>query len=701
MVRIGGLASGMDIDSLVSDLMKAERMPLDKLKQKKQTLEWQRDDYRSMNTLLLDFRSELTQMKLTTRYRARTTSSTNEERVTATASSAASQASYSISKVEQLASAATRINAGSISGSSTDKVDASQSLRSQQTKFGAGGSFTWEKGVVGRATLTANGTDATVEIGLKTGEKILTDKSGDMTVKVDGKAFNITTDPNKVLVDDEVFLSQDGKLTFKTAPKKDAVIKVDYIIDQKVETKTFTEATKEMQLSKAGLTDTDFSLKVTKGGTTTTYKLSGSADGEGYTQLAAEGSGEIIGKINLDMGKVIFDNEQAKDTVVEVTYKQDYAAFNITSHTSKGEVKEKFLIEASESMNQVINKVNSANAGISMFYDTFSDRISLTRTETGNFRGGDSSPTSPGTYDDATDSEIQTTGSFINDLLKFSNSTETGGENAVFTINGLSTERNSNTFEMNGVSFTLKQTFTDNTPVSISINNDSNKVFENIKEFVNKYNELIDKIQKKTSEDRYRSYTPLTDMQREQLSDKQQEQWEEKAKSGLLRRDPLLASVLTNMRMNFSQPVANDKVSGMFNQLAKLGITTTANYLEGGKLEISESKLRKAIEEDPESVENFFRGDGTTAGQKGVIQRLYDTVTGTMDQLKEKAGNSFSTLQQFAIGRTLRGLDSRIDSFEDRLTQIEDRYWRQFTAMEKAIQRSNEQSMFLMNQFGG
>ena len=63
VTRISGLASGMDIDTIVSDLMKAERIPLDKLNQNKQTLEWQRDDYRAMNTLLLDFRSTLTQLR--------------------------------------------------------------------------------------------------------------------------------------------------------------------------------------------------------------------------------------------------------------------------------------------------------------------------------------------------------------------------------------------------------------------------------------------------------------------------------------------------------------------------------------------------------------------------------------------------------------------------------------------------------------
>lgn len=72
-----------------------------------------------------------------------------------------------------------------------------------------------------------------------------------------------------------------------------------------------------------------------------------------------------------------------------------------------------------------------------------------------------------------------------------------------------------------------------------------------------------------------------------------------------------------------------------------------------------------------------------------------------MDKLKTKAGNSFSTNQQFTIGRELNDVGKRIDSFENKLKQVEDRYWRQFTAMEKAIQRSNEQSMFLMNQFSG
>ncbi|MFK2825522.1 flagellar filament capping protein FliD [Bacillus sp. B190/17] len=691
MVRIGGLASGMDIDSLVSDLMKAERMPLDKLKQKKQVLEWQRDDFRSMNTLLLDFRSELTQMKLTTKYRARTTSSTNAERVTATASSAAGQGSYSISKVEQLASSERVLNSGKIN------LDSSRGLYEQMTSETEIG--LWKQGAVETKSFVADGTKATFDLEIP-GDKFLDASS--WSVKVNGKGYKVLTDPTEWGNLDEtdnshVFIDGTGNVQFKQNVAKDSNVRIDYIAETKTDTITLAHDSKSIQLSKGSINAINsFVLKV-DGAQTKEYDVDN--DGNVFKKGSTDPNDKVgtldrkTGKIEFIDGKMDLPPKTETGTTgpkytVEINYNQNYTTFSLDTATSKGAMHETFIVQGNESLNQLSSRVNSSNVGINMFYDQQSGQMTLNRTETGKFA--------------KTGNDITAKGDFMEKLLKFDETAVvTAGTNADFTINGIKTNRSSNTFEMNGVTFTLKQKFEDNQPVSISINNDSNQVFENIKEFVNKYNELIDKIQKKTSEERYRGYTPLTDDQREQLSDKQQEQWEEKAKSGLLRRDPLLASVLTNMRMSFSQPVMNDKVSSVFNQMAKLGITTTGNYLEGGKLEINEAKLRKAIEEDPESVENFFRGDGTTEGQKGIVQRLYDTVNGTMDKLKEKAGNSFSTLKQFAIGRTLEGLNTRIDGFEGRLKQVEDRYWRQFTAMEKAIQRSNEQSMFLMNQFGG
>jgi flagellar hook-associated protein 2 len=699
MVRIGGLASGMDIDTIVGDLMKAERMPLDKLKQKKQTLEWQRDDYRSMNSLLLNFRTELTNMKLTTKYRARSVTSTNSDLVTATASSAATKGSYSIESVTKLAKAATKVSTDSMKASSTN-IDATKSIYSQQGSIAVGAGFNWSDGVIGSQTLKADGVQKEFNLSLTDGELVKLAESSKMSVKVNGKAYEIitadpVTNPTPTPGANQVLLGADGKLTFTDSIPKDATIKVDYILDKKIETKTLAAGTTDWQLSATLLSG--FSVDVTSEGATSTYNMSSTAVGDGYFALTDSSDPlKTIGKINPETGKVVFEPALSAESEFKASFTQRYSSFNLTTETSTGQKTEKFLVSANDSLNQVMNKVNDSNVGLTMFFDSFSGKVSLTRTETGDFNAGQLTRDT-----DLPVNQISAAGDFATEILQL-NSDPSYGENATFTINGMETSRSTNTFEMNGVTFTLKQTFENLAqPVSMSINNDTNQVFDNIKAFVDKYNELIDKVQKKTSEELYRSYKPLTDEQRETLSEKQQELWEEKAKSGLLRRDPILTSVLGSMRSNFYAPVQNADVNPIMNQLASIGIKTTANYLAGGKLEINEAELKKAIENDPQSVENLFRGTGTSFNEQGIVHRLYDTVNEAMDKLKERAGNTFSTSKQFALGRQMDNVENQIDRFESRLTQIEDRYWRQFTAMEKAIQKANSQSAYLMQQFSG
>lgn len=691
-MRIGGLASGMDIDQIVKDLMKAERMPLDKLKQKKQTLEWQRDDYRAMNTLLLDFRTELTQMKLTTKYRARSVTSSNEVLATATASSAASRGSYTISNVTQLATAAYRVS-GKVTGENGPKIDASKSLDSQTTNFAS--NISWKQGSVESKTLTGNGGTSGLNLDLeKSGVKILTDSISSMSVKVDGVAYEVVaeldTDPK--VSKNQVKIDETGNLEFGTTIKEGAIVKVDYVTDKKVEETTLDADATTFQLSKTNINiksdvnndgvvdENDIQFKLEIGGTSYSVDTNGNI-------INSENGNDVLGTFDNDKGIIHFNNKQTSGTTIKVTYTQNYTDFSVTSQTSKGEVKENFLIQSFETLNQVINRVNVSNAGVSMLYDTASDQISIMRKETGDF---------------STSEDMKLSGGIYSALKLDAPTVNQEGKNAEFTINGLTTSRSSNTFDMNGVTITLKKEGI-NESATLSINNDSNAVFDNIKSFVTKYNELIDKINKKVSEEKYRSYTPLTDEQREQLSDKQQELWEEKAKSGLLRRDSILTGVLSSMRQDFYSPVSNNETDPLYRQLASIGITTTANYLEGGKLEINEAKLKEAINNNPEAVEALFRGGGDSSveSEKGIIHRLYESVNGTMDKLKARAGNSFSTNEQFTLGKTLKNVDDQIDRFEDRLTQIEDRYWRQFTAMEKAIQQANSQSSYLMQQFSG
>lgn len=686
-MRIGGLASGMDIDTMVKDLMKAERIPLDKLKQKKQVLEWQRDDYRSMNTLLLNFRSELTTMRLSSTYRARGTTTTAESKVTASASSAASLASYTI-KVDKLATAATKVNTEGIS-KPNQKVDLNKSIKENESLFKS--AISWDSGSIESQTLTADTSRADFE--LKLSKDVTIDTPNGLNVKVNGLSYQVVSTFSADTSKREVKVDTNGKMTFNNTVAKDSSIKVDYIASHLVQQPTITQDTTTLTLSEdAKSTDSNItSIKINNVMYTVdpTDKVS-----------VKDANGSVVGTIDKTAGSINFNGLTiSSGQEVLINYEKEYSSFGIKTHDAKNQPNiEYFNISKTDTLSSVISKVNSSSIGVTMFYDSATDQMTLTRKETGNFNPLLST-------EDATnlenDQEIITSGVFINNLLKFDGATEQGGENAEFTLNGLATSRTSNTFEVSGVTFTLKQTHSaTETATTIGITNNSTQIFDNIKNFVTKYNELIAKIQGEVQEERYRTYTPLTDDQRETLSDKEQEKWEELAKSGMLRRDSTLTSLLSKMRNNFSNPVSNSDINPLYKQLASIGIKTSPNYLEGGKLQIDEAALKKAIEADPASVEKLFNATGTTDGEKGIAQRLTDTVNSSMEILKSKAGNSYSTNTQFEIGKLLNDVDKKISSFESRLTKVEDRYWSQFTAMEKAIQRSNEQMNQLLSYTG-
>ncbi len=514
-MRIGGLASGMDIDTIVSDLMKAERIPLDKIKQKKQILEWQRDQYRDMNKLLNELQTMAKDMNYEKTYVSKKTTSSNEGAVTATAFPSAASGTYKV-KVDQLATAAVRVSKTTISADSSKKIDSSKSF----------------------AAITADST-----------------------------------------------LGQ-----FKTSP-------------------------------------------------------------------------------SFNGGKTSFDLS---------TYKEDG-----TKVTKTIEVLE------TDSLNNVITKINDSGLGIRAFYDATTDKVVMERTVTGDFN--------------KTGKEIDFTvanASFLTDVFQFDEAVETGGTNAKFTYNGsLTVEPSTNEYKINNIQFNLKQVTTGEETITVQADTDA--AFDSIVKFVNKYNEVIEKINGKLDEKRYRDYQPLSDEEKEAMEDKQIELWEEKAKSGLIRNDSILSSGINNMRLDFYEPLAG-ALKG-FGQLTDLGIKTTSNYLDKGKLTIDNEELLKSkLAENPDAVYKLFSADGDakTRSTMGIAERLVKTIDSTIKKIEEKAGKPSWTNQKFILGKNLNDVDTQIDRFEDRLLQIEDRYWRQFTAMEKAIQQSNSQSTYLMQQFG-
>lgn len=287
------------------------------------------------------------------------------------------------------------------------------------------------------------------------------------------------------------------------------------------------------------------------------------------------------------------------------------------------------------------------------------------------------------------------------------------GQDAEFTYNGLRTKRDSNTFELDGFEMTLKEVTAplDNAgnvepggrTITFTSKADTDQIVDGIKSFVDEYNKMIEGLNGQIREQKYRSYHPLSAEEKSEMKEKEIELWEEKAKSGTLRNDMTVTNMLSSMRESLMRPFGADSAGKNGDVLSSIGITTSKDYLAHGKLEIDEEKLRKALQEDPKKVEEMFisRGDKDDINNQGFAVRLRGVADKTRTALADKAGTAGAANETFTLGRNMKDMNSQIERFQARLQKTEDRLWRQFTAMEQAMNRANAQAAQLMNGLGG
>lgn len=379
-------------------------------------------------------------------------------------------------------------------------------------------------------------------------------------------------------------------------------------------------------------------------------------------QLASQASLIGIGK----------KEEFKKDTVIK---KDQWISIQAPGEDAAKEV----VIKKGTTIQKALEQINK-ETGVSAFLDEHSGSVALTAKQSG-------------------EGVIKVTGGDFLGLLG-KGTTQIKGKNAEFTFNGLATERATNTFSINGFEISLKKTTTEAVSFTSSPNVDA--VVETIEKFVNDYNELIDGLNSKIREPKYRSFHPLSSEEKEAMKDREIELWEEKAKSGTLRNDPTISNMLSSMRTAVVSSIElgnGEKIS-----LRDIGITTSLAYSENGKLEINKDKLKEAILADPGKVRELFAQSTTAAegnGKGGLAVQVRKAMDDARSTISQRAGNAGAGVDSFTLGRTLKTMNQQIERFEERLQRTEDRYWKQFTAMEKAIQRANEQSAQLMNSLGG
>lgn len=266
---------------------------------------------------------------------------------------------------------------------------------------------------------------------------------------------------------------------------------------------------------------------------------------------------------------------------------------------------------------------------------------------------------------------------------------------AKVTVNGAEVESSSNTISVNGLTLDLVSADPGRT-IAISVSQDTDSVYNMVKQFVKDYNDLIEELNKAYYAESARGYEPLTDEQKDAMSETEVTKWETKIKDSLLRRDNTLGSLLTAMRGALNGAV---EVDGKNYSLSSFGICTT-KYTERGKLHIYgdqedpdgmlyDDKLRKAIEEDPEKVMEVLQT---------ISNNLYNTMKDKMKTTELSSALTFYNDKQ--LTKELNSYKKELKKQEQRLQEIEDRYYKQFAAMETALSKLSSQSTSLASMLG-
>jgi flagellar hook-associated protein 2 len=341
-----------------------------------------------------------------------------------------------------------------------------------------------------------------------------------------------------------------------------------------------------------------------------------------------------------------------------------------------------------DNMSTMVAKINNSKLGVKASYDSDLNRFFLTTDSTGSSSQITiSSDTANFLASDSNDSILK---------LNIDEGVVYNGQNASINFgDATNLESATNTIKVNGITFNLKSEGSS----TITVTRDIDAVVKSITDFVNSYNETLSTLYSKVQEKRDRDYGPLTKAQKENMSEAEITKWETIARSGLLRNDALLQNTINNFRSSISGTVAG--IDGEYKTLSQIGITTQL-YTDNGKLFLDESALREALTQDLNGVKKLFTNSSTTDGEKGIAYKLYEISSDGIKYISNKAGStsSFSTVDTSYIGKRLVEMKQAIDKWEDKLANLEDRYYRRFTAMETAINKMNNQSSWLAAQFG-
>jgi flagellar hook-associated protein 2 len=283
------------------------------------------------------------------------------------------------------------------------------------------------------------------------------------------------------------------------------------------------------------------------------------------------------------------------------------------------------------------------------------------------------------------------------------------GSDSEIYLNGVKFTSTLNSFSINGLSITVTGTTgddPDNDYITITTATDTQGIYDKIKDFLSRYNTLINEMTSLYNADSAKGYEPLTDDEKDAMSDTEIEKWETKIKDSLLRRDTTLSSIMSAMTSAMSsgyKVTVNGQEKTYY--LSNFGIKTlgylnaaeneyNAYHIDGDEDDTSTStntdKLMSAITSDPDSVISFMQQ---------LANGLYTAIG---DKMKSTSlSSSYKIYNDKEMASEYSDYTTTISKWEEKLEDYEDYWYDKFSSMETALAKLNSQTSSLSSMMGG
>ena len=669
-IGLSGMISGLDTDSIVKAMVSGQQLKATKVENKITLNKWTTEAWSGLNTKIYSFYTKFaSKLRLQSSYMTRTAKSSDESVATATANSSAAVGTHSL-QVKQLASSQY------LTGK---QLTVTENGAEKKANYSKNTKLTEMAGMTEGTTLTIKGkkeeiftveSDSTIGDFLDACKKaglnanfdtnqqrffISSQDSGSenaFTIEAGGKSVTGMENVTKRVA--EEYLSDAEKALYKSA--------------QAVLTQAAKNDPASIDAAVAKVRESGFDVATASELEKAVYDMKNLAVDSRAKKMADEiAKAYPDAKISAATLTKVIQGDQDKFTNAE---KAEWDA--LSADTFDADMKaaiESKITESQTTLGQV--EINILNRMMDM---------------------------------DSTDIAADAANASLEALGLATGSVAIDASDAVFVLDGAEMTESSNNFTVNGITFNLsKTTESKETPgtyenIQITVGKDSDSTYELVKEALTEYNKLIEEMNKLYTADSARGYDPLTDEQKEAMTEEEIKNWEDKIKSSLLRRDNTLGSLLSGMRTALASSYTDEETGKTFS-LSSFGIVT-GNYTENGKLHIYgdeddatyatyADRLKKALEEDPDQVMNTLTS---------VFGKLYETMTEKCAKTEVSSALTFYNDKQY--NSLLKDYEDDLDTMEDRIKEMEDKYYKQFTAMEKALSKLQSQQNSLASLLG-